>query len=991
MASNIRRASIVFSRETRRGGPKGRLVVFALACFCAGGGGVALAQTTYYVATCGNDSWAGTSSTCSSPNGPKLRISAAVTASSSGDTIRILDGTYQGTGNKNITINKTLTIRSDSGDPADVIIDLQNSGRAFEVATSTLTISFVGLTIKNGNVGASNGGAIHSAGAPGTVTFDGCVFEACTAEYGGALYLEKRDHVIDSCEFRGNVADQRGGAVYIEPVHSITILDSLFEEANTAKIGGAIALNRVDGAVIRGCTVDGNQAENDGNGTGGGIAAEGCPELHIEDCIIANNSADAAGGGCHFVAWSNQPTVISTTPALLRCTFSGNAAGTGGGGGIYFESNLFRMANCALLSNTTSGKGGAIFAFYIAQNSTIANSVFARNEATQGGGVFLNPFPEDSGYLDITNCTFALNEASSSGAGGAIRIDTDYYEEIVRLRNNIFWDDTANGSSNEIVPASGLGAVTYNCVEGGYSGTGNIPDNPLFADAASNDYRLLRGSPGLDAADRDALPLDALDLDGDANTTEELPYDILDTARRKDHFCAADSGHGSGDKTDMGAYEANRGLIYVDKDATGGNDGSSWADAYTDLQNAFRQAGDDPAACEAWVAEGSYKPDDCTSCSGNRTSTFALVEGVGVYGGFAGTETERDERDPADHETILTGLIGSAGGGLYRVYHVVTAGNTITAATEFDGFTVKLGRADGGGTDQDRGAGLYIDGSPTLKQLMVSDNLGDHGAGVYLKSGNPTFTDCSFVDNHAQTAGGGVGSGGAMYIASGGSGNIEFLRCNLNNNLALDKGGGIYSDSTGAEPHFTNCLFYRNNANKSDTDTRGGAIYTNRKIVLLQCTFAKNWCGEENMGGAIYNAAGNSVLKTCILWKNFTTSSEYHDSEDDQIKIAGGTVTASFTSIENIGSLGGGENNDKNPQFQNFAQDDYELDPNNCGFDSCDSKSIDRGEDDDCTGLCDTGGGGDSGGDVKRRTRKVNLDNRSDLIDRGSLERPSGS
>ncbi|MDQ7041463.1 MAG: hypothetical protein Q9M35_11045 [Rhodothermus sp.] len=84
-------------------------------------------------------------------------------------------------------------------------------------------------------------------------------------------------------------------------------------------------------------------------------------------------------------------------------------------------------------------------------------------------------------------------------------------------------------------------------------------------------------------------------------------------------------------------------VIYVKKDATGTNDGSSWTDAYTSLQDALAaaQPGD-----EIWVAAGVYYPDEGASLTDNdRTLSFRMKSGVAIYGGFAGTETDRFERD----------------------------------------------------------------------------------------------------------------------------------------------------------------------------------------------------------------------------------------------------------------------------------------------------------------------------------------------------------
>jgi hypothetical protein len=81
-------------------------------------------------------------------------------------------------------------------------------------------------------------------------------------------------------------------------------------------------------------------------------------------------------------------------------------------------------------------------------------------------------------------------------------------------------------------------------------------------------------------------------------------------------------------------------VIFVNAAATGANDGTSWADAFTTLPSALSAA---VATDEIWVAQAIYRP---TSTS-DRTVSFALKNGVAVYGGFDGTETLRTERATA--------------------------------------------------------------------------------------------------------------------------------------------------------------------------------------------------------------------------------------------------------------------------------------------------------------------------------------------------------
>ncbi len=73
-----------------------------------------------------------------------------------------------------------------------------------------------------------------------------------------------------------------------------------------------------------------------------------------------------------------------------------------------------------------------------------------------------------------------------------------------RLRNCIAWDNGPNP-----IPASG-NVATHSIVEGGFAGVGNLSadssDEPLFVNRAGGDFRLVAGSPRIDAADSTAWP-----------------------------------------------------------------------------------------------------------------------------------------------------------------------------------------------------------------------------------------------------------------------------------------------------------------------------------------------------------------------------------------------------------------------------------------------------------------------------------------------------
>ncbi len=254
--------------------------------------------------------------------------------------------------------------------------------------------------------------------------------------------------------------------------------------------------------------------------------------------------------------------------------------------------------------------------------------------------------------------------------------------------------------------------------------------------------------------------------------------------------------------------ECEPAVLYVDADSSAGrNVGTSWADAYTDLQDAIDRARDsDGLVTEIWVAEGTYRPDRGTE---SRLSTFRLRSGMALYGGFTGNETHRDQRDPALYLSELNGEF-NVEGEIIASYHVVTAGGTDQTAI-LDGFTITGGVANGESGTHDRGAGLYNDG------------------------GDPTIANCTFRDNQA-----------ARLLGS----------------LSKALGGGVFSDE--GSPKLVNCVFDANTAEHG-----GGLWIGDGAPVVVNCTFTANSAnGRRGTGGGIYVSSGSPTIVNSILWGN---------------------------------------------------------------------------------------------------------------------------
>jgi hypothetical protein len=151
------------------------------------------------------------------------------------------------------------------------------------------------------------------------------------------------------------------------------------------------------------------------------------------------------------------------------------------------------------------------------------------------------------------------------------------------------------------------------------------------------------------------------------------------------------------------AQAANQ-ILYVNKAASGANTGTSWSNAFNDLQAAFAAA---QATDQIWVAQGVYYP---TSDPSNRAASFELKNGVALYGGFVGGESQLSERDWKLNPTILSGdidqndihvsgIVTSTTGITGINSYTVLKATDVDANTVIDGFVVTAGQADDPSTD----------------------------------------------------------------------------------------------------------------------------------------------------------------------------------------------------------------------------------------------------------------------------------------------------
>jgi hypothetical protein len=290
--------------------------------------------------------------------------------------------------------------------------------------------------------------------------------------------------------------------------------------------------------------------------------------------------------------------------------------------------------------------------------------------------------------------------------------------------------------------------------------------------------------------------------------------------------------------------------LYVDDDAPGTGDGSSWASAFVFLQDALAVAS---AGDEIRVAQGVYPPDrGGGNTAGDRNATFQVRDGVTIKGGFAGVgAADPDGRDSARFATVLTGdLAGNDDPNdestwFDNSFPVVTA-DGVSNDTVLDGLTIAHGY-----DYRKREAALYNEGgSLVVRDCTFRDNGADSGsAGVYNHKGNLRLEHCRFTHNWTENH--------AAALRNH-QGSVEVIASEFVENECGDGTSGVYND--GGQAVFFGCLF---RANRSASGM--GVLNSVGEISLLYCTFIDN-SALENLAGA--GCGGRSQIANCLFSGN---------------------------------------------------------------------------------------------------------------------------
>jgi len=333
---------------------------------------------------------------------------------------------------------------------------------------------------------------VYNSGINSTAIIDGFTITGGNAngdDYagtGGGIYNSSSSPTITNCSLKLNFADRGGGGIY--NLNSSPTLTHCLISNNHTSFGGGGVFNYASSLRLTSCTISDNLSVVPG---GGGIFNT-TSSIVLVNCIIKYNWGEHGGGICNE---------NSSTSDLFNCIISENGA-DGWGGGLSNSNSTATLINCLLSGNSNYVMGGALY---------------------------------NDKFLTLTNCTIAGNIVWCDGGG-------IYNSGTLKLNNCIVWDNSAGYKGHQLFNYGTI-MLNYSCyanmTEDTYNEGTFTPDtyclttDPLFVNAANNDYRIEENSACKDA--------------GNAGYNTEV-YDIRGQARIQDGTI------------DMGAYEWTLGI-----------------------------------------------------------------------------------------------------------------------------------------------------------------------------------------------------------------------------------------------------------------------------------------------------------------------------------------------------------------------------------------------------------------------------------------------
>ena len=560
------------------------------------------------------------------------------------------------------------------------------------------------------------------------------------------------------------------------------------------------------------------------------------------------------------------------------------------GGGLYLSGATLR--NCVVIDDSAEYYGG-VYAY----SSNLYNCLIANNSAEYNGGIYLN-------YGVMVGSTVVANSTHESTSANNLSGS--------RVYNSVFWGNTTDRNEEE----------SYQAAEGNYYYCAFQNNWPKQPDEVSNCFLLDSRNSGQFNSPAFVQPSIEAGIghsDGSDWSLQSGSILIDKGLQDNDEFNTDLAGNPrlQGGGIDLGAYESSYtgtalpefadGRVYVVEGGAGTQNGTSWSNAMGDLGSALMMAAS-KGGIDVWVAQGRYYGNT------EADNAFTMVEGVNVYGGFAGTETSLAQRPTqSSNQSILDGL---------NSRRVLRQNGDFDTLTIWDGFTLQNGFVT-----NNHGAAALLGGGSQLRNCVIQYNI------VYC-------TNSSYYD------------GGAIYVEppySSKNADTTLWGCTVRNNYsqhqnessqAYVQGSALYA----ARTNIVNCLFHDNNG-------YNGTVYLDYQSKMYNCVVSNNQaynCAgvyarssatinssviaqnvSQNSVGGIYSSSSSNSLYNSIVWGN--KQNYVANNLNDYITVVNCAIEGGFeggTDIVDLAGLNDGSNGSLNyVRFIDPAQNNFHLHP----------------------------------------------------------------
>ena len=478
-----------------------------------------------------------------------------------------------------------------------------------------------------------------------------------------------------------------------------------------------------------------------------------------------------------------------STNLISQNEIRGNHVGAGlgvSGAGIACWDSSDQIVNDVILGNVAGVQGvGGGISFSNPVRPTVINNSILWNQASRGGGVACPP-----GVVTFANNLVAFGSSGIYGSSNLV------------LRNNCIYGN------------SGLDIIG---MQNPIGTNGNVSFDPrLRLDPEYPTYHLKSDSPCRSGGDPAWIDPAWQDIDNEPRMTEGR-VDI-----GADQFVAP-------------FVEPPHPIVRVRPEGDDANDGLAWTKAKCTVQGAIESLRG--TGGEVWVARGIYR------------ERIALAQAVHLFGGFAGSEDSRTQRDPALNATVLDGeALGSVVTAEYLGSWGTLDGFVITNGLASQGGGVRcyfasptissnrvVGNSTQRGSSINGGGGLYCEyASPWIRNNTIADNSAPRGGGIYSSShSSPAIENNLIVSNTASTSGGSAPLGGGGMCVNAGTPTIANNLLAYNRAVNTSAGGRVYGGGVllyqSYRPQISNNTLLQNtavNTNSDSTSTElGGALF----------------------------------------------------------------------------------------------------------------------------------------------------------------------